>query len=82
LDIGGVAVLLSDVRGFVFNVHGIDHDAAHRRAMPLVPRTFPDLVRAAFTIREEAEWEWLTDLPTKERPGRGYEVVGYVLLDP
>ncbi len=82
LDTGGVAVLLSDVRGFVFNVHGTEHDAAHRRAMPLVPRTFPDLVRASFTIREEAEWEWLTDLPTKERPGRGYEVVGYVLGPP
>jgi hypothetical protein len=82
LDSGGVAVLLSDVRGFIFNVHGTDHDAAHRRAMSLVPRIFPDLVRAVFTIREEAAWEWLTDLPTKERPGRGYEVVGYVLESP
>ncbi len=82
LDAGGLAVLLSDVRGFVFNVHGTDHDATHRRAMPLVPRTFPDLVRDTFTVRAEAEWEWLTDLPTKERPGRGYEVVGYVLQSP
>ena len=79
LDTGGVAVLLSDIRGFVFNVHDTDHDATHRRAMPLVPRTFPDLVHDNFTIVEEVHWEWLTDLPTKERPGRGYEVVGYVL---
>jgi hypothetical protein len=79
LDAGGVAVLLSDIRGFVFNVHGTDHDASHRRAIPLVPRAFPDLVHDNFTITEEAHWEWLTDLPTKERPGRGYEVVGYVL---
>ena len=79
LDRGGVAVLLSDVRGFVFNVQGTDHDASHRRSIPLVPRTFPDLVRETFTIREEAAWEWLTDLPTKDRPGRGYEVAGYVL---
>jgi hypothetical protein len=79
LDRGGVAVLLSDIRGFVFNVYGTDHDAAHRRAIPLVPRIFPELVRNEFTIVEEATWEWLTDLPEKERPGRGYEVAGYIL---
>jgi hypothetical protein len=79
LDSGGVAVLLSDIRGFVFNVYGTDHDAAHRRIMPLIPRTFPELVSGAFNIIEEAHWEWLTDLPEKERPGRGYEVTGYIL---
>ncbi len=79
LDIGGRAVLLSDIRGFVFNVHGTDHDASHRRALPLVPRTFPDLVRDTFAIIEEQHWEWITDLPENERPGRGYEVSGYVL---
>lgn len=79
LDRGGVAVLLSDIRGFVFNVYGTGHDATHRRAMPLVPRTFPDLVKNTFTILEEAQWEWITDLPEGERLGRGYEVVGYVL---
>jgi hypothetical protein len=79
LDKGGVAVLLTDIRGFVFNVHGTDHDTNHRRAMPLVPRVFPDLLRATFEVVEEAQWEWLTDLPTKDRPGRGYEVAGYIL---
>ena len=79
VDTGGVIVLLTDIRGFVFTIHGTDHDAAHRRALPLVPRTFPDLVHAAFEIVEEVHWEWLTDLPTKDRPGRGYEVVGYLL---
>ncbi len=79
LDSGGAVVLLCDIRGFVFNVHGTDHDAAHRRAIPLVPRTFPDLVREAFSVIEEAHWDWLTDLPEKDRPGRGYEVGGYVL---
>ncbi len=79
LDIGGRAVLLSDIRGFVFNVHGTDHDASHRRALPLVPRTFPDLVRDTFDVVEEQHWEWITDLPENERPGRGYEVSGYVL---
>jgi hypothetical protein len=79
VDYGGVIVLLSDIRGFVFSVQGTDHDATHRRILPLVPRLFPDLVRSAFTIVEEAQWEWVTDLPTKERPGRGYEVAGYLL---
>jgi hypothetical protein len=79
LDEGGTAVLLSDIRGFVFNVHGTDHDATHRRFIPLVPRIFPDLVRETFTIIKEAQWEWITDLPAKDRPGRGYEVAGYVL---
>ncbi len=78
-DIGGRIVLLSDMRGFVFEVYGAEHDAAHRRTMPLVPRTLPDLVRENFTIIEEAYWEWLTDLPAKGKLGRGYEVVGYVL---
>lgn len=79
LDAGGVAVLLSDIRGFVFNVYGTDHDAAHRRIIPLVPRTFPELVRAAFPHAEAVHWEWLTDLPEQERPGRGYEIAGYIL---
>lgn len=75
----GIVVLLSDMRGFVFDVYGTDHDADHRRTMPLVPRTLPDLVRESFTVLEENHWEWLTDLPIKGRLGRGYEVVGYVL---
>jgi hypothetical protein len=79
LDQGGVAVLLSDVRGFVFTVHGTDHDARHRRFLPLVPRTFPDLIHEVFTVVEETQWEWLTDLPDKDRPGRGYEIAGFLL---
>lgn len=75
----GSVVLLSDIRGFIFDVYGTDHDAEHRRTMPLVPRILPDLVRESFTVLEEEHWEWLTDLPAKGRPGRGYEVVGYVL---
>ena len=78
LDTCGRAVLLSDIRGFVFNVHGTDHDATHRRTLPLVPRTFPDLVCDTFEVIEEQQWEWITDLPENERPGRGYEVSGYV----
>jgi hypothetical protein len=79
LDQGGVAVLLSDVRGFVFTVHGTDHDARHRRFLPLVPRIFPDLIHEVFTVAEETQWEWLTDLPDKDRPGRGYEIAGFLL---
>lgn len=82
LDMGGIVVLLSDIRGFVFNVHGTDHDVTHRRSLPLVPRIFPELVQEAFTVVEEAHWEWLADLPEKERPGRGYEVAGYILSNP
>ncbi len=79
LDRDGLVVLLSDVRGFVFSVYGTDHDERHRRSIPLVPRTFPELVSANFTILEEVHWEWLTDLPENDRPGRGYEVTGYLL---
>lgn len=79
VDTGGRVVLLSDVRGFAFNVHGTDHDAQHRRAMPLVPHAFFDIVRDQFAVREESQWEWLADLPVKEKLGRGYEVIGYVL---
>lgn len=79
LDTGGLAVLLSDIRGFAFNVTGTDHDAEHRRSIPLVPRTFPELVRDTFTVQQEEHWEWITDSPEKDKFGRGYEVVGYVL---
>ena len=79
LDTGGLAVLLSDIRGFAFNVTGTDHDAEHRRAIPLVPRVFPELVSSVFTVLQEEHWEWITDLPEKDKFGRGYEVVGYVL---
>lgn len=81
VDVGGIVVLLYDMRGFVFEVYGTEHDAEHRRAIPLVPRTLPNLVCDNFTVQEEAEWEWLTDLPEKERLGRGYEVAGYVLRE-
>ncbi len=80
VDTGGVVVLLSDVHGFAFNVYGTDHDAEHRRTIPVVPRTFPDLVRENFAVIEETHWDWLTDLPQKDKLGRGYEVIGLVLM--
>lgn len=79
LDSGGVAVLLSDIRAFAFNVYGTDHDATHRRYLPQVPRIFPELVQHEFHIVEEKKWDWVTDLPAEGRIGRGYEVAGYVL---
>jgi hypothetical protein len=79
VDIGGLIVLLTDIRGFVFDVYDTDHDAEHRRSIPLVPRTLPDMILNNFSVLEESHWEWLTDLPTKDKPGRGYEVAGYVL---
>jgi hypothetical protein len=74
LDTGGIAVLLTDIRGFAF-----EHDVEHRRTIPLVPRTLLDLVKVNFSVIEEAHWEWLSDLPGEGKLGRGYEVVGYVL---
>jgi len=82
LDVGGLVVLLSDVRGFVFDVYGTENDAEHRRTMPLVPRVLPELVQEDFAVIEEAHWEWLADLPEKGKLGRGYEVVGYLMLPP
>lgn len=79
LDTGGLAVLLSDIRGFVFHTMNPNHDAEHLRSIPLVPRVFPELVRETFTVLQEEHWEWITDLPEKEKFGRGYEVVGYLL---
>ncbi len=79
VDVGGLVVLICDVRGFVFDVFGTENDAEHRRTMPLAPRIFFDLVRSNFTVLEEAQWEWITDLPEKGNLGRGYEVAGYVL---
>jgi hypothetical protein len=79
VDMGGIVVLLSDVRGFVFEVSGTENDAQHRRTLPVVPRGLAELVRESFTVLEERHWEWITDLPEKGKLGRGYEVVGYVL---
>ena len=79
LDTGGLAVLLSDIRGFIFHVMNPNRDAEHLRSIPLVPRAFPELVRDTFTVQQEEQWEWITDLPEKDKFGRGYEVVGYVL---
>jgi hypothetical protein len=74
LDTGGIAVLLSDIRGFAF-----ERDVEHRRTIPLVPRKLPDLVRENFSVIGEAHWEWLSDLPGEGKLGRGYEVVGNLL---
>jgi hypothetical protein len=79
VDIGGIVVLLSDVRGFVFDVSGTENDTEHRRTLSVVPRALPELVRDNFAVVEERHWEWITDLPEKDKLGRGYEVGGYVL---
>jgi hypothetical protein len=79
LDVGGIVVLLSDVRGFMFEVSGTENDAQHRQTLPIVPRSLPELVRESFQILEERHWEWITDVPGEGKLGRGYEVVGYVL---
>ncbi|GAC1568006.1 MAG: hypothetical protein NVS3B14_15840 [Ktedonobacteraceae bacterium] len=79
LDTGGLVVLLSDERGFAFNIAGTDHDAQHRRDIPLVPRAFFDLIHQDFEVLQESHWEWITDLPEKDRFGRGYEVAAYIL---
>ena len=79
LDVGGIVVLLSDVRGFVFEVFGTENDSQPRRTLPIVPRLLPELVRESFHVMEERQWEWITDLPGEGKLGRGYEVVGYVL---
>nr|BBH95407.1 hypothetical protein KTA_36060 [Thermogemmatispora argillosa] len=75
---GGLVVLLSDVRGFLFKEGQGEEAGPVRRELPLVPYAFFDLVRQTFTVLAERRWEWLSDLPTPERPGRGYEVVGYL----
>lgn len=79
LDAGGLAVLLCDQRGFVFDTSSSHPVSNHRRAIPLVPHAFFAQVEQNFTIVEQREWEWLTDLPTEGRYGRGYDVIGYVL---
>jgi hypothetical protein len=79
LDAGAIVVLLSDVRGFVFEGSGIENDTQPRRTLPIVPRSLPELVRESFHVLEERHWEWITDLPGEGKLGRGYEVVGYVL---
>lgn len=79
LDRGGAVALLVDIRGFAFTERGVEGDIARQRSIPLVPRSFFDAVREIFTIREERRWEWISDLPGGDRPGRGYEVAGYVL---
>ncbi len=84
LDTGGVIALLTDIRAFAFR-EGKDERGGTpgpRRTVPIVPRLFPELLQRTFTIVEEKHWEWITDLPEKERPGRGYEVVGYILKNP
>jgi hypothetical protein len=30
-------------------------------------------------VLQEEHWEWITDLPEKDKFGRGYEVAGYAL---
>lgn len=79
VDVGGIVVLLSDVRGFVFSAPGTENDTQHRRTLPVVPRVMSELVRERFSVLEEQHWEWITDLPGDGKLGRGYEVVGYVL---
>jgi hypothetical protein len=79
LDVGGIVVLLSDVRGFVFADSDTENNAQQRRTLPVVPRGLTELVQESFTLLEGRHWEWITDLPDKGKLGRGYEVGGFVL---
>lgn len=79
LEPGGLAVLLCDQRGFVFDTPNPELATEHRRAIPLVPHAFFNLIEQQFTLVEKRTWEWLTDMPAEGRYGRGYEVVGYIL---
>lgn len=79
LEPDGLIVLLCDQRGFVFDAPNPQLAAEHRRAIPLVPHAFFELLEENFTISEKRTWEWLTDMPAEGRYGRGYEVGGYVL---
>jgi hypothetical protein len=79
LDQDGLAVLICDQRGFVFDAPNADLSDEHRREIPLVPRGFFELVEKHFTVLEKHEWEWLTDMPAEGRYGRGYSIVGYLL---
>lgn len=79
LEPDGLAVLLCDQRGFVFDAPNPQLSTEHRRSIPLVPRTFFELIEQRFTIVKKDEWEWLTDMPAEGRYGRGYEVGGYIL---
>ncbi|MGH2506469.1 MAG: hypothetical protein ACRDHZ_03495 [Ktedonobacteraceae bacterium] len=79
LDQDGLAVLLCDQRGFVFDAPNAQISSEHRRGIPLVPRAFFTQVESTFRVLEKRTWEWLTDMPAEGRYGRGYEVVGYVL---
>lgn len=79
LDSEGLAVLLSDQRGFVFDTPDSQLAAERRRGIPLVPRVFAELVESNFAVLEKHTWEWLADMPGEGRYGRGYEVVGYLL---
>ncbi|HEX7733832.1 MAG TPA: hypothetical protein VF458_03190 [Ktedonobacteraceae bacterium] len=79
LEPDGLAVLLCDQRGFVFDAPNPQEAASHRRGIPLVPHAFFDLLAQNFTISEKRTWEWLTDMPAEGRYGRGYEVGGYLL---
>jgi hypothetical protein len=81
LDAGGIVVLLSDVRGFMFKGSGTGKDVQPLQALPIVPRSFPELVREHFSVIEERHWEWITDVPEEDKLGRGYEVVGYILTN-
>jgi hypothetical protein len=79
VDVGGIVVLLSDVRGFVFADSDTENNAQQRRTLPIAPRGLTELVQESFTLLEERHWEWITDLPEKGKLGRGYEVSGFVL---
>jgi len=79
LDSDGLAVLFCDLRGFVFDASSLPISTSHRRTLPLVPHTFFALIEQNFTIVEQREWEWLTDMPAEGQYGRGYHVTGYVL---
>jgi predicted RNA methylase len=78
VEAGGLVVVLTDLRGFLFNDLAALHKEGGRQVLPLVPYAFFRLLRQSFRLLEERRWLWLSDLPAEGRPGRAYEVAGYL----
>lgn len=80
---GGIAVLISDVTGYLLPARAGPHQGEPEESYPVLPPEALDLdadVAARFAcVGEPRRWRWTVTPSASDTPGRAYDVVGMVL---
>ena len=83
LALGGAAVFITDVTGYLTPAQAGPHAGTVREAIDVLPPSalsLPEDLSTRFSIAgKRRHWTWIVQEPAATRPGRSYDVFGVVL---